>query len=218
MKKLGSSENGSLVLPLVIVSVFLVGSLGFGIWAFMGRADYKDNSDQKVTAAVKVAVAAEDVKKDAAFAEKEKSPVKSYTASSSLGSLSFQYPKTWSAYIVESSGGQTLDGYFSPNIVPDIKSDTSFALRIQIVNTSYAAVLKTFDTNTKNGKVAAAAYRAPKVNESLGTMLTGLIDTKKQGVLVLLPLRDKTIRIWTEGEDFRGDFNDIVLANLTFVP
>jgi hypothetical protein len=219
MRKL--NQAGSLLLPFIIVFVLLLSSVGFGAWAFTSRQDYKNNSDKKAAAAAAKATEAESVKKDAAFAETEKSPLKTYTGPSTYGSLTIQYPKTWSAYISEntSSGAQPVDGYFNPNFVPNVQSTgTNFALRIQVINSSYASVLKTFDSSVKAAKTSVSAYRAPKVTSILGSLVSGQVNGQKTGTMVLLPLRDKTIKVWTEGDDYKGDFMNTVLANLTFVP
>jgi len=217
MRKL--NQTGSMLVPLVIAVVLLLGSLGFGMWAFLGRQDYKNNSDAKAKVAAAKAVRAEDVKKDAAFAEAEKSPLKTYTGPATYGSLTLLYPKTWSAYISEGSrSANVVDGYFSPNFVPDIQSSTSFALRIQVVSSDYATILKSFEATVKAGKTTVAAFRAPKVPGTLGSVVSGVLDSKKSGTMVLLPLRDKTIKVWTEGGDYLNDFNNTILPNLTFVP
>lgn len=217
MRKL--NQSGSLLLPLIITILLLLSSLGFGAWAFIERQDYKTNSDKKADIAAKKAVAEETVKKDAEFIEKEKSPLKTYAGPATYGSISFQYPKTWSAYITETGkSGTIVDGYFSPNFVPDIQLGISFALRIQVTASDYATVLKSFDPAAKTGKVSVSAYRAPKVPGALGAVVTGALDPKKQGTMVILPLRDKTIKVWTEGSDFTGDFNNTILPSLTFIP
>jgi hypothetical protein len=38
------------------------------------------------------------------------------------------------------------------------------------------------------------------------------------GTMVLLPMRDKTLEIWTESNDYLNDFNTYVLPNMTFAP
>ncbi len=186
----------------------------------MSRQDYKNNSDKKSAAAAASAVKTEDTKKDAEFAEKEKSPLKSYTAPTTYGSISFNYPKTWSAYISESANdSQPIDGYFSPNFVPDLRSDKAFALRARLVNQGYETVMKQFDGNVSKGTISASAFRTDKVSSVLGTMLSGTVfSTKLQATAVILPVRDKTLEIWTEGTDFTGDFTGTVLPSLTFVP
>lgn len=211
-------EKGLLLIPLVVVAVLLLTSLGFGFWAFAGRQDYKNNVDKKIAAAVEAAEVKLAAEKDAEFAEKEKSPYQTYQGSATYGSVVITYPKSWSAYIDESPGGSTVvSGFFHPNFVPAADSDATFALRFEVVNTAYDAVMKSFDNNVKSGKVRSSAYRAPKVDSVLGSMLEGDISNKKQGVMVLLPLRDKTIKLWTEGQEFRSDFS-AVLEAFSFIP
>jgi hypothetical protein len=36
--------------------------------------------------------------------------------------------------------------------------------------------------------------------------------------MVVIKVRDKTLKIYTESTDYMSDFNDIVLKNLTFSP
>lgn len=211
-------QRGSLLIPLIAALVLLFSAVGFGAWAFMGRQDYKDNVDAKIAVAVEDANEVLSEEKEAEFAEREKSPYKTYQGPSALGSISITYPKTWSAYINEEIGASVeLDGYMHPSFVPSVKGDTSFALRVEVVNQTYDQVIKAFDAKVRSGKVTAAAYRAPKVPSELGAKISGEIDTKKQGIMVLFPTRDKTIKIWTEGQDFAGDFNTI-LESLTFIP
>ena len=103
-----SRESGA-VNPLLISNLltgFMVLALtGLTIWLFMGYSDYKNNSDQKVAAA-KVAAKEEQKNADEAeFTEKEKLPTRTYTGPADLGSVSFQYPKTWSVYVAKQSSG-----------------------------------------------------------------------------------------------------------------
>ncbi len=213
-------EEGSigLYIALGVFVVLFVGALVFGIWSFSSRQDYKDNSDLKSAAAVATAVKQEDAKKDAEFVDKEKNPLRTYTGPEQFGKVTVQYPKTWSAAINEVAGTTAVDGYFHPNFVPGFQSKTNFALRLQVVQQSYDSVLKQFDSLTKAGKVKVTPYVAPKQPGITGARIEGQLDSQKKGVLVLLPLRDKTIKIWTESDDFINDLNNIILANLTFQP
>lgn len=221
MRKL--NQTGSLLVPFILVLLLMLGAAGFGAWAFMGRQDYKTNSDAKSAVAVKKALVVEDAKKEAEFAQAIKSPVKSYKSPATFGSLAFEYPKTWSAYISEAGTGSTpINGYFSPNYVPDTQySGTSFALRIQVINTPYTQLLKSYDSSVKTGKVSVAPYRAAKVPNTLGSIVSGILDTSRLNtnlVMVMMPVRDKTIEIWTEGPDYAKDFNEIVLPSFSFEP
>ena len=157
--------------------------------------------------------------KDNEFAEASKSPVKVYQASSTFGSVSFEYPKTYSAYVIDKGSSSTVDGYFHPNVVPYIDDTAvSFGLRFKVVSESYASVLKSFDTYIKGGKTKVSAFRAAKVQQTLGTRVDGQLTSRKQGSMIILPLRDKTIEIWTESNDYLADFNKYVVPSISFVP
>ncbi len=211
-------QRGELLIPLVIVTVFLVGSIGFGIWAYMGRQDYKNNVDQKITEAVVVAEENLAIKKDAEFAESYKLPNVTYRGPGAFGTLSITYPKTWSNYVNERGSGNTpVDGIMHPSYVSSDDSSVNYALRYQVVERQYEQELRAFDSKVRNGRISVSAYRLPGREETLGSRLEGEITSRKQGVLVLLPLRDKTIKLWTEGSEFRTDFESI-LAQATFIP
>ncbi len=219
MRKTNQAGSVGLLIALGIFVVLFISAAGFGVWAFMSRQDYKDNSDKKSADAAVIAVQKEDVKKDAEFVQKEKNPLRTYAGPEAYGKLTIQYPKTWSATVDETNtGGVVLNGYFHPSFVPGLQSDTNFALRVQILATPYDQVLKQFDTLIKNGTTHVTPYKAPKVTSINGARVDGSFDAKKKGHMVVLPLRDKTIKIWTESDQFQGDFNNIILANLTFVP
>lgn len=210
-----------LLLPLVIAVIFLFGSLGFGMWAFMGMQDYKNNVQPKIDQAVEIAKQETATAKDKEFVEKEKLPTKTYTAGQTAGNLSITYPKTWSAYVTESDkGGNIVNGYFHPNYVPAANSGTDFALRVEVISQSYDQIIKQYEGKVKTGKVKISAYKAPKMTEGqVGVRIDGEINVGQQDSMVVFPLRDKTIRVSTESvQTFVGDFNNIVLANLTFTP
>lgn len=214
-------EQGSvgLLIALGVAVVFFVAAAGFGAWAFMSRQDYKNNADKKTAVAVAVAIKQEDSKKDAEFIQKEKNPLKTYTGPETYGKITIQYPKTWSAAIDEAAASNaTINGYFHPDFVPGLQSATNFALRLQVIQQSYDVALKQFDSAVKSGTARVVPYQAPKIPGVVGARIDGTLDGKKQGSMVLLPLRDKTIKVWTESNQFMGDFNNIILANLTFVP
>lgn len=209
-----------LLIPFILTLLLLLGSIGFAVWAYMGMQDYKLNVQPKIDQAVAIAVETTKTEKDKEFVEKEKIPTKTYKAGQTAGNLSITYPKTWSAYVEESDkGSEVINGYLHPSFVPAPDSGTDFALRIEVVSASYDQVLRQFQGKVKSGKVRVSAYKAPRMPEGLvGTRVDGEINTGQQDSMVIFPLRDKTIQVSTESAQFLGDFNDIVLANLTFEP
>lgn len=211
-------RNG-LLIPLIISIVLLLGISGFAIWAFMERGTYKDKSDAIVAKEVELAKQETASEKDKEFVEKEKEPFKEYKGPSQFGSLHLSYPKTWSAFITEDgSSNQSIDGYMHPNYVPGLKSGTDFALRFQVVDRSYDTEMKKFESKVKQGKVTVSPYRAKNVPDVLGSRVVGEINKGQNDTMVLFPLRDKTLIVWTESNQFLKDFDDNVLSALIFVP
>ena len=203
---------------IVLLGLALAGALGFGVWAYAGREDYKNNVDQKIAAAIKVAAQKTASAKDNELAEKEKLPLRTYRGPDTYGGAVIKYPKTWSAYVIESRGNSPLGGYFHPSTVPGVSNDTVYALRLQVVSSPYSEVLKQYENAQNSGEVKISAFRAPKVPSALGARLDGEVAPQKQGVMVILPLRDKTLKIWTESSQYVNDLTKNVLANLTFSP
>jgi hypothetical protein len=222
MKQSSQSGTVAVVVTIVLLATALVGALGFGAWAFAGRSDYKNNSDAKAAAAADKAVKEAGVKKDAEFAEKEKSPYRTYNGPAAFGSVQLTYPKTWSAYVIEKADNASLpvDGYFNVSYVQDTGSKNPFALRLQVDGAKYEAELASLENQVKTGKGKTTAYRLPKVPSVLGVRFEGVVSTssQKQGVMVMLPMRDKVLKVWTEGTANVSDLNDVILPNLSFVP
>ncbi len=220
MKRLDQrGSSTALIIAFVLTLLLFFGAAGFGVWAFAGRQDYKNNVEPKITAAVEIAKKETSTTKDNEFVEKEKQPLKDYIGPQPYGSLLVKYPKTWSAYVNESSQSNTpVDGYLHPNYVPGLQSSAAFALRVQVVSDAYDQVLKQFASLVKGGKVKVTAYSAAKVPSIVGSRLDGQIVPTKQGSMVLFPLRDKTLKVWTEANQFVGDFDTNILPNLSFSP
>jgi hypothetical protein len=209
-----------LLVPLVLSIIFFVGALGFGFWAFASRQDYKDNVDQKVAVAQQEAVKATQEADAAKYAEDAKKPLETYIGPAAFGNITVNYPKTWSAYAVENqSGGKPISTYFHPKTVPDAgDEDNAFALRVELVQRSYDQVVNSFSGALKSNKVTLEPYKLPKVPSVVGSRITGQITSRKQGVMIVLPLRNMTLQIWTESADFLKDLDENILPNLSFVP
>lgn len=223
MKKY-AGEQGSmnvLLIPVILLAVFFVGAASFAVWAFMSRQDYKNNSDAKSAAAVaanKKVVQAADA---AQYAEAAKSPVRTYVGPDAYGSIHVSYPKTWSAYVDTGNSGIPVDAYFHVDTVPSVLSKQPYNLRVQVVARTYSAEMTRLASNVNRGLATAAAYSLPKVPTVVGTKLTGGIvpgNQTIQGVLIMVPMRDKTLEVWTESNDYLADFNTYVVPNLTFSP
>jgi hypothetical protein len=216
--KLEKNQGGAinvLLISLIIASVLLVATIGFAAWAFSERQSYKNDVDAKIAASIEINTKQVSDQKDNEFLEKEKYPLDNFEGGSQFGLVKVNYPKTWSAYITENATG--AEYIFGPKFISgDINA--ARALKIVVESRPYNETLTTFDGQLLNGEVRAKAYSLPKVRNVIGTRLDGTIEQGKQGTVILLPLRDKTIKIINEVPGLVSDFNNIILENLTFNP
>ena len=223
MKKL-TGEQGStnvLLIPVILLALLFIGTAGLAFWAYGGRQDYKNNSDAKVAAAVainKQQVQAADAKQ---YAEAAKNPLKTYVGPDAYGAVHVQYPRTWSSYVDTSDSSTPLDAYFHADYVPSQQANQTYNLRVQVVAEPYTQVMSQYSSYVSNGKLTAAPYSFPKVPSVTGTILNGQIlqtPNAAPGTMILLPMRDKTLKVWTESTSYLPDFNTYILPNLTFSP
>jgi type II secretory pathway pseudopilin PulG len=209
-----------LLAPLILVIVLFLAAAGFGVWAFASRGDYKNNSDKKAAVAAQAASEEQQSADAAKYAEEIKKPYDSYIGPAAFGNVTVNYPRTWSAYVLEQERGSTpISGYFQPKVVPNI-TDTSrnFALRVELVQSSYQTVLDQFKPRIDKGTATIQPYTLPKVPSVVGSRIEGQITETKQGVMIIIPLRNMTLKVWTEANEFKNDLDTNVLPNLTFVP
>jgi hypothetical protein len=142
----------------IVLTVLVLGVGGFAIWAYVNYQDYKDNVDSKVAAAVKDAKTAQKKDDDAAFVEQEKLPTRQLVGPDELGSVTLDYPKTWSVYVGSNGGTQpSYEAYLYPGAVPPITSGTPNALRVTVSNASYESTLQQVDQFVKNGDLKATS-------------------------------------------------------------
>lgn len=214
-----SSGGLGWMIAFIVTIIMLIAAIAFGVWAYTSRQDYKNNVDEKISAAVQVARQETATAKDAEFVQKEKEPLRQYSGPAAFGTVSIKYPKTWSVHVDETGEGATpLSGYMHPKYVPSLGDESSFAVRFEVTNQSYANELRQYENTIEDGSVKARPYKPVASPDLLATKLDGAVIQEKQGSMVLIPLRDKTLKVWTEAPAFLDDFNKTILPNLTFVP
>ncbi len=211
----------ALLIPLIVVVVLLIAAIGFGGWAYSGRNEYKNHADKKIAEAVATATQATQKADAAQYAEDAKNPLKTHVGPEAYGSISIQYPKTWSAYVIEhtTNSGVPMNDYFAPDIVPDTADqNTAYALRVQVVPVAYSQIMAQYNSLVSAKKVTVSPYNLPKVPGVVGSRVDGQIAANKQGSMIVLPLRNMTLEISTEAQVYLNDFNKTILPNLTFSP
>lgn len=201
-----------LLIPLIIAGIVLIVASVMAVVYYGKFVDQRDNNQPRIESAVKDAEEEQRKELEEDFADREKLPTKSYTSPTELGSVKLTFPKTWSGY-VDINGNAGIDYYGHPNYIPS--KNVNYALRMSVINKAFADEMRIYEPQLKKGELKASSVQVSGVK---GSRLDGFLKKDQEGSLVIFPLRDKTLKVWTENVEFRGDFDKIVLPGLTFVP
>lgn len=218
-KQISSPETGALSGAGIASVVFLILTLLFGsvmIWALVNYNDQKTNVDKKVNTAVEIAKKIQKEEDERDFEEREKAPFRVFQGPSDFGSISFQYPKTWSAYVADDS--DEYEVAFFPLVVPvqgGRTASTPLPLRIKVVNTPYSKYVSEFQKAIEEKELKSVPV---EISGEVGNRLDGKLEEGINGSMVVFKVRDKTMTMSTEAEEYRKDFNEIILKTLTFNP
>lgn len=202
------SATGWMISAITLLVAFLaVGS--FSIWAFVNYSEQKTNVDGKIALAVAEAKKEQADEDEAKFAEREKEPRREFVGPTEYGRLSFDYPKTWSAYVMNDGADRSrYEAYFHPIVIPPLdQRDARVALRVLILNQDYEDVLNKYDNQVEDGELRSSNI---EINGNSGVRLDGAITKDIRGSLVLLRVRDKTVTLQTDADTFRPDFDEVL--------
>lgn len=231
MKRVGEYNNWSrsreagavnpLLIATILLALLLVATAGGFVWAYTQMLDWKNNVNAKVDAAVSVKVEEQKKTDQAQAKEEEKKPNRIYQGPSDMGSIRFNYPKTWSAYTADSSN-DTLQVYFNPLIVPKVDPDnTPYALRVDVTSRSYADTIQSYSSLVQKGLAKATPVVIGKTDKFTGyegMRVDGQLSNTINGSAVIFKLRDKTMILHVDSQDYINDFNNTILASLKFEP
>jgi hypothetical protein len=218
MKDARRYETGAAVgsvIALVTLTILLVGCGAFGVWSYVNYLEQKKNVDSKISEAVARAKLEVSTKDEAAFAQREKEPNRQFVGPSDYGRLTFDYPKTWSAYQatdVSGGGGVTYQAYLNPIQVPPVTPTQKFALRITIEQKTYDQSLASLSAGIKKGDLKTSVYTD---GSTTGTRVTGNFTKEMVSTAVIIKMRDRTLTLRTDGDVFKDDF-EAILKTVTF--
>ncbi len=190
------------------VLVLILGSTA--IWALINYQDQKSNVDDRVAVAVADGQKKQADSDETKYAEREKDPLQAFLGPDDYGRLTFNYPKTWSAYVdKDGSSGGDFNAYLNPVVVPPIgnSEQQQFALRIVIEQKDYDQVVQSFDGLVKKGDLKSSSTSS---QGNQGTRLDGKFSTNIRGSAVIFKSRDKTIIIRTDADTFKPDFENLI--------
>ena len=206
----GTAHKGDTarIIALVIVSILAITFLGLFIWMFVRWDDAKTNLNAKIDEAVAISENELEAKLESEFAEREKTPYKTFAGPVDYGELTFEYPKTWSLYVgEEGNNGSDYRAYFNPGAVKSADGENVMALRVSIVNNSTEDVLQEYQSYLGEG---AMTMSTRLINGSNASLFEGTLPNQRVGKIVIIKIRDKTATIQTDAEIFYEDYNRIL--------
>lgn len=204
--------------PLLVSSILLgimaAGFAGAFFWAYTNYVDQRDNTTQKVEAAVTEAKKAQVAEDEKNYLEKEKQPYSQLVSPDDLGRVTVSYPKTWSVYVAKSSSTD-YEAYLNPVAVPAVSSTQAFAARLTISNNKYDDVVNSYTSLVKKGDLTSVPIT---VNNFTGIKLDGKFSATRSGSAVIFKVRDKTLTIATDVDSYKNDFNNVIVKSIDFNP
>lgn len=201
-------EVSGLQITVVGLAILVLGLGSFGIWSFVSYTDAKDNVDSRVSVAVAEAKKDEAEVQEEKFAEREKQPLKTFKGPADYCSLSFQFSKTWSAFVEKDvANGGDFTAYFHPDVIPPIAADEQYALRVKIETKDYDQVTSSYDSLVRKGDLNQSTTSAAGQQ---GMRLSGNFTKNIRGDAVIYRCRDKTITIRTDADTFKSDYEKLI--------
>ena len=199
-------DRSGLIKTVCLIFVSLIAVTFIGLFIFMYIQWNTASTDVQGQIDEAVATAEYNLKSqlEAEFEEKEKYPFKTFTGPSDFGSLTFEYPKTWSLYVPDDASlAQDYHAYFNPVQVNVVNERTVMALRVSILNSLTDQVKKRYENKIEEGKLKVTQT---VVNNANVDVYTGELDSELQGIFAVVKIRDKTAIIQTDAMIFEKDF------------
>lgn len=161
-------------------------------------ASYKDGQDAQKQQGSKDALAAAEA------------PYRSYKAATEFGNFEIKFPKNWSAYVVEDlNATNQVSLSLHPDLIRQaVGKDNNYAFRALLVKSAMTGLQKTYDDRVKSKKLTTKTVTVSGIS---GLWYEGQFDDKHNGVIVLVPVRDKTLEFITDySKDYISEFNEIL--------
>ncbi|GHU10004.1 hypothetical protein FACS189431_8700 [Alphaproteobacteria bacterium] len=215
MQNAPRTVNVSFIVAIVLALTTL-GALAAFIWAYLEKDHYQYDTELIVAEAVTEAKQAQYTTDEGIFFEEAKKPNTIFAGPSDFGSVGFNYPKTWSVYN-DKNDSSNYSAYFYPIMVPPIKAETAYALRVSVESKAYDDAIKSYKSQTDKGELSATPITTTLGGYN-GMRFDGQIAKGLSGSIVVFKVRDKTLTVRVDSQDYMGDFNNTILPSLTFVP
>lgn len=201
------AANGYLI-AVIALTILFIGAGSFGIWSFLNYNEQKSNVQAKVDLAVAEAKRLQMEEDEKKFEEREKQPNRVFVGPEDYGRLTFSYPKTWSTFVDnDASRGGTFTAYMHRDVVPPIKSDQQYMLRVIIESKNYDSVVKKYESKVEKGDLKSSTA---SFNGHTAARFDGSFNDNIRGAAIVFKLRDKTVTIQTDADQFKPDFDALI--------
>ncbi len=205
-----SDQKGNTTTVIVATLSFLtIVLLALSGWALYKYHEERTTVEEQIEEAVAEARELQRAEDEERFKEERQNPFRSYSAPGVFGSIDISVPRDWNMYVEEDVSSRTqIDLTVHPVIVREESgSESPHAFRMQLSDRLYQDVMRNYQRDVDRGDLSS---RAINVSGLEGVRLTGQISRDHRGVLVVLPYRDKTILLWTEGNRYLDEFDEII--------
>ena len=207
-----AAQRGAANILLVTAAFMTITTLALGGTSIYFISEYnqaKTTVDQQKAEAAATARDEQKQADEADFVQRQKEPYRSYSAPLVFGALTIAYPRNWNLYAEErAEAGQQLNLFWNPDLVQSEDTyDGTYSLRTLLERTVYTAAIAKRQSAVEKGELTAEPITVSGIN---GTRYRGRVAENHTGILVILPIRDKTLSLWTESTDYANDFNTII--------
>lgn len=184
------------------------------IWMAARYTEVSNDVDKKIKDATIAAVDENTAKLEADFAEREKTPNRTFAGPADYGEVTFEYPKTWAVYeYASASNGGDYGAVFFPYAVTGTDANTINALRFVINNNSYDSIVQELQKDIADGKITTDLRQINGANANfyLGQLRDGIY-----GAMVIIKVRDKTVIIQTDAYSVYGNDFETLLKTIRY--
>jgi hypothetical protein len=214
----GGRGGGSSPIMLILILIFAIGTLVFGIMAIANynQAQVAQKTvNKQVSAAVAKAKETQKQLDDEANMQANESPYRAYTAPVEYGSFEIKFPKVWASYVDQEPTGKQVSLALNPDFVRRTNNtDELLAARVLLIEQTKDAYMQAYTAQVKRNVLKQADIT---VSGLKGYDLNGTFQDKKTTRMVVIPVRDKVLVFTNENSKYAGEFNQI-LAQSRIIP
>lgn len=209
---LETQKNRSIlwIIITIICALTAITFICLFIWMYGKWNEADTNVTGQIEAAAAVARSEAIAETERTFEEREKYPYKMFSGPADLGSLTFEYPKTWSLYEENdaSDGRSEFIAYLNPDKIPPLNYNNPIALRVSILNRGFDDYIRQYQNKVENGMMTLTVAPVGGANANI---YKGELDGNNfQGIAAVFKIRDKTVVLQTDALVFENDFNNIL--------